>query len=74
MSGYDNRMEESEQKLQARLEDFEAERRDAALAFKVLTNVCYRYILHRFIGRKISLMSSCVKLCVKQYINIFLSG
>ena len=35
MSSYDNRMEESEQKLQNRLEDFEAERRDAELAFKV---------------------------------------
>ena len=36
MSTYDQRMEESEKKLHDRLEDFEAERRDAELAFKVL--------------------------------------
>ena len=35
MSTYDQRMEESEKKLHDRLEDFEAERRDAELAFKV---------------------------------------
>ena len=35
MSTYDQRMEDSEKKLHDRLEDFEAERRDAELAFKV---------------------------------------
>ena len=35
MGSYDKRMEESDEKLKARLEDFEAERRDAELAFKV---------------------------------------
>ena len=36
MGSYDKRMEESDEKLKARLEDFEAERRDAELAFKVI--------------------------------------
>ena len=35
MTSYDKRMEESEEKLKARFEDFEAERKDAELAFKV---------------------------------------
>ena len=43
MSSYDKRMEESEQKLQARLEDFEAERRDAELAFKVAHHILVIY-------------------------------
>ena len=47
MSSYDKRMEESEQKLQARLEDFEAERRDAELAFKV-TRTIYNLLLIYF--------------------------
>ena len=38
MTSYDKRMEESEEKLKARLEDFEAERKDAELAFKVSNN------------------------------------
>ena len=41
MGSYDKRMEDSEQKLQARLEDFEAERRDAELAFKVSQTTSY---------------------------------
>ena len=39
MSSYDKRMEESEEKLKARLEDFEAERKDAELAFKVVRTI-----------------------------------
>ena len=41
MSTYDQRMEDSEKKLHDRLEDFEAERRDAELAFKVLRRCQY---------------------------------
>ena len=43
MSTYDQRMEESEKKLHERLEDFEAERRDAELAFKVLLRSYHFY-------------------------------
>ena len=43
MSTYDQRMEESEKKLHERLEDFEAERRDAELAFKVLVRSHHFY-------------------------------
>ena len=43
MSTYDQRMEESEKKLHERLEDFEAERRDAELAFKVFVRSHHFY-------------------------------
>ena len=46
MTSYDKRMEESEQKLQSRLEDFEAERRDAELAFKVKIRDSHVCVIH----------------------------
>ena len=46
MTSYDKRMEESEQKLQSRLEDFEAERRDAELAFKVKIRDSHVWVIH----------------------------
>ena len=46
MTSYDKRMEESEQKLQSRLEDFEAERRDAELAFKVKIRDSYVCVIN----------------------------
>ena len=50
MTSYDKRMEESEQKLQSRLEDFEAERRDAELAFKVKIRDSHVCVIHLIIS------------------------
>ena len=44
MTSYDKRMEESEEKLKARFEDFEAERKDAELAFKVYIRIWFETI------------------------------
>ena len=48
MTSYDKRMEESEEKLKARFEDFEAERKDAELAFKVYFWIWFETICERY--------------------------